>query len=199
MKTIFLRWGSKLSQCAWLAAFVLLALAASANADSHFPRIWMDQSSGYAIGGYDPVEYFVHAKALRPDGGVEAFWGGVSWKFRNIGNKQAFLAHPEIYAPRFGGADAYLMAKHKQVLGNPTLFDVYEGRLYLFYNGLSLSRWRQHRAAYVIHAKQAWPKAALRLGLDAVIAKPAKPAKPAKSSEPEIKPDIRSASPFPDE
>ena len=154
---------------------VLLAFAfvSQANGARQLPRVWMDQSSGYAIGGYDPVDYFVRSEPVRLDNGIEAVWGGVSWSFRNTGNRQAFLSDPQIYAPRFGGADPYLLARHKQVAGNPTLFDIYKGRLYLFYSGNTLSRWRQNRAAFIVHAKQAWPKAALKLGLDAGIRRPA--------------------------
>ncbi len=131
------------------------------------PKVWMDEGNGYAIGGFDPVDYFVRGEAVLPDSDIEAFWGGVSWKFRNIGNKQAFLSHPFIYAPQFGGTDPYLLAKGRLVNGNPSLFDLYEGGLYLFYDGKSLLSWKQNRATFIRYAKQVWPQAALRQGLDA--------------------------------
>jgi hypothetical protein len=149
-----------------LMGFALLAFAINVVEASGFPRYWTDTSSGYAIGGYDPVDYFVRSKAMRPNTSIEAVFGGVSWRFRNIGNKQAFMAHPEIYAPRFGGVDPYLLARHREVLGNPSLFDVYKDRLYLFYSIKSLSSWRQNRDIFIVHAERGWPKAAARFGLD---------------------------------
>ena len=131
-----------------------------------FPAAWVNEATGYAIGGYDPVNYFVEGKALHPVGAVEAWWGAVSWKFRNPGNKAAFLEHPEIYAPRFGGLDAFLLVKGHFVRGRPTLFDVFEQRLYLFYDQTSLDLWKKYRKAHAKLAAQNWPRAALELGLD---------------------------------
>ena len=165
-----------------ISAFIVLALfgtvALSVSA-AQLPKAWMDRASGYAIGGYDPVDYFVKGDALRPTGQIEAFWGGVSWKFRNTGNMDAFLSHPRTYVPRFGGADPYLLARGKSVLGTPVLFDIYKDRLYLFYNGVSLSSWKKNRADLVIRATKAWSAAAISLGLDA--AEPVNP--PASSSQ----------------
>ena len=157
-----------------LAALMLSAVAVLSASAGQLPKAWMDEASGYAIAGFDPVNYFVKGEALRPTGAIEAFWGGVSWKFRHTGNRDAFLSHPRTYMPRFGGADPYLLTKRRAVLGNPFLFEVYKGRLYFFYDGMSLSRWKQHRAAFVIHAKQVWPQVAASLGLDG--AEPVNPA-----------------------
>lgn len=131
------------------------------------PMAWTDDATGYAIAGYDPVDYFVLKKAAKPNPGKEAYWGGVSWKFRNSGNRQAFLAHPRTYVPRFGGADPLMLAKGRAVLGNPTLFDIYEDRLYLFYDGVNLVNWRAARAALLEKALFKWPRLAIEIGIDA--------------------------------
>jgi hypothetical protein len=170
-------WTGRIIPPAVLAALLLIGLTAiTSMATSPLPKTWIDDANGYAIGGYDPVDYFVKKEAISPPGGIETFWGGGSWKFSNIGNRAAFLAHPRTYAPRFGGADPYLLARQRPVLGNPTLFDIYEDRLYLFYSGVTLSRWKEHRAAFIIHAKQFWPKISKILRLDA--AEPVDPADP---------------------
>ena len=128
----------------------------------------MDDANGYAIAGFDPVDYFVKGRAVRPNTGIEAVWGGVSWNFRNTGNKAAFLADPQVYAPRFGGVDPYQLANNHSVLGNPAMFEIYEKRLYLFYDGVSQLAWKQGRKAYIARAMLAWPKAAASLGLGTV-------------------------------
>ena len=146
--------------------FIAVVLwGAVALAGSQLPMVWMDDGNGYAIAGYDPVDYFVKGQPVRPDTGIEAVWGGVSWNFRNVGNRGAFLSHPHIYAPRFGGMDPYFLAKDQSVRGNPILFDVFENHLYLFYNGGSLLQWKQGRKGYSTRAALAWPKAAIDLGL----------------------------------
>ncbi len=148
-----------------ILGFAFLCFTGVALASSSLPMAWMDDVNGYAIAGYDPVEYFVKDQAVRPNIGIEAVWGGVSWNFRNTGNKAAFLADPHVYAPRFGGADPYQLANNQRVLGNPALFDIYEQRLYLFYDGVSLLAWKQDRKTYIARAMFAWPKAAASFGL----------------------------------
>ncbi len=146
-----------------LIAMVLISAAALAARQK--PMAWMDDANGYAIAGYDPVDYFVKNQAVRPNAGIEAVWGGGSWNFRNTGNRAAFLADPQVYAPRFGGVDPYQLANNHTVQGNPAMFDIYEKRLYLFYDGVSLLDWKQDRKAYIARAALAWPKAAASLGL----------------------------------
>jgi len=165
-----------------------LALTFSARvaaAAKQLPMVWMDDANGYAIGGYDPVHYFVKGEAVRPNKGIEAQWGGRSWNFRNVGNREAFLSHPHVYAPRFGGMDPFLMVKDRGVQGNPVLFDIYKNRLYLFYNGVSHLRWKEGREGYAVRAALVWPKVAIRHGLN-----------PAKWIEPE-KPQSRDGYLFP--
>ena len=149
-----------------MVVVVSLAGVSVVLAGRSFPAVWVEGATGYAISGFDPVNYFVRGKAFRPIVLVEAYWGGVNWKFRNRGNKAAFLEHPEIYAPRFGGLDAFALLKGSFVRGTPTVFDVYQQRLYLFYDENSLSLWKKHRAAHVRLAAQHWPRAARELGLD---------------------------------
>ncbi len=149
-----------------MLGFAFLCFTGVALASSSLPMVWMDDVNGYAIAGYDPVEYFVKDQAVRPNIGIEAVWGGVSWNLRNTGNKAAFLADPHVYAPRFGGADPYQLANNQSVLGSPALFDIYKQRLYLFYDGVSLLAWKRDRKAYIARATLAWPKAAASLGLE---------------------------------
>ena len=166
----YLRQGRDLSVAGVLGVGVF-CFASFAFAGSQLPMVWMDEGSGYAIAGYDPVDYFVKGRAVRPDTGIEAVWGGVSWNFRNIGNRGAFLSHPHIYAPRFGGLDPYLLSKNQSVQGNPTLFDVYESHLYLFNNGVSLLRWKRGRKGFSASAARAWPKVAIARGLSSSMKK----------------------------
>ncbi len=155
-----------------MALGVLLAGAGLAGpaqqvvASARLPMAWSDPATGYAIGGYDPVAYFTRQRAVRPNRRLEVYWGGVSWNFENSGNQRAFRRSPQIYAPRFGGADPYMLSRHKAVLGSPALFDIFEGRLYLFHNSDNLRRWQRHRKAFIIQARQFWPKLSRELALE---------------------------------
>lgn len=91
-----------------------------------------DVTSGFALGGFDPVTYFLPEgpRAGRPD--LEAIWSGVAWRFSSEANRSAFMSRPDAFAPRLGGYDAGAMASGKVVDANPLLFLVSGERLYLF-------------------------------------------------------------------
>src|SRR5437667_9887895 len=87
------------------AAAVLAAMLSVPAAAQTTERIVVDRHTGLAIHGYDPVGYFTDAKPIvgRPD--LEYPYGGAVWRFRNPGNRTAFVDRPDIYMPRFGGYD----------------------------------------------------------------------------------------------
>lgn len=120
----------------------IACLAVFAAAGSAVPRIdaWasvtervvVNRHTGLAIDGFDPVAYFTNAEATKGQPDVEANQGGSVWRFRNYANRAAFLAHPEIYGPRFGGYDPVDAARGKTVAGRAQLWLISGERLYLF-------------------------------------------------------------------
>ena len=104
-------------------------LAASAATTE---RLVVNRYSGLAIEGYDPVAYFTDARAARGLADYEAAAAGAVWRFRNPSNRAAFVAHPEIYGPQFGGYDPLDLARGVTLAGNPRFWVVAGGRLYLF-------------------------------------------------------------------
>ena len=84
----------------------------------------VDRNSGLAIGGFDPVAYFIDGVATPGKGDFEASFAGAVWRFRNEGNRGAFLADPDIYLPRFGGYDPTGVARGVAVPGDPRLWVV---------------------------------------------------------------------------
>jgi hypothetical protein len=137
-----------------LGAIVSLDWAARAATTE---RLVVNRYSGLAIEGYDPVAYFTDERAVRGLPDYEAAQAGAVWRFRNDSNRASFVAHPEIYGPRFGGYDPIDLARGVTYGGNPRFWIVAEQRLYLF--GLE-----EHRAAfaadpgrYLKEAEARWP------------------------------------------
>jgi len=95
-------------------------------------RLVMNRYSGLAIEGYDPVAYFTDERAERGLPDYEAAEAGGIWRFRNESNRAAFVAHPEIYGPQFGGYDPIDLARGVIYGGNPRFWVVTGQRLYLF-------------------------------------------------------------------
>ncbi len=95
-------------------------------------RVVVNHTSGLAIEGYDPVAYFVDGRPMVGLPELEASDAGAVWRFRNEGNRASFVAHPDIYGPRFGGYDPIDLARGVPVAGNPRFWLIAGERLYLF-------------------------------------------------------------------
>ena len=82
----------------------------------------MDALTGLAMGGNDPVAFFVDGEPREGSGDHELDWGGTSWHFLNDGNLNAFKLNPEVYAPRFGGRCAFALSQGLMVEGTAAVF-----------------------------------------------------------------------------
>jgi hypothetical protein len=138
---------------ALLAGLVAQVLAAQAATTE---RIVTNRFSGLAIGGYDPVSYFVDGQPVLGVENFEAWQGGVVWRFRNDDNRSFFLAHPEIYGPQFGGYDPIDVARGVAVPGNPRLWFIADERLFLFSREASRDAFAAHPERYLQRATSRW-------------------------------------------
>jgi hypothetical protein len=140
-----------------LAAALVVALAGLPHVRAATERIVSDPHTGLAINGIDPVGYFTDAAALygRPD--QEVRYGGAIWRFRNEGNKAAFVADPDVYMPRYGGYDPIGLGRAVTLPGNPLVWALVGERLYLFYNDEARNRFIADPAEAILHADNKWP------------------------------------------
>jgi hypothetical protein len=121
-------------------------------------RIVTDPYTGLAIDGYDPVAYFVDKEARLGMPDREFNFGGAVWRFRNEGNQAAFVAHPDIYAPCFGGYDPVGVARGVTLPGNPQFFAVLGERLCLFYSGAERRKFVADPQKILRAADKRWPE-----------------------------------------
>jgi hypothetical protein len=126
-------------------------------------RIVTDASSGLAISGYDPVAYFTEARAVAGLSSLERGYAGTVWRFRNVGNRAAFVRDPDVYMPHYGGYDPVAVARGAAVPGHPQLWIVVGQRLYFFYDAKDRAVFAADPAHYVREAEQRWPEVQRRL------------------------------------
>jgi hypothetical protein len=140
----------------WPIGGKLLGLGSAAHAATT-ERIVTNRYSGLAIGGFDPLTYFIDAipRTGLPD--FEVAQGGVVWRFRNEGNRASFVAHPEVYGPQFGGYDPVDLARGVTVAGNPLFWIVSGERLYLFAREEHRDAFAATPLPYLKEAKLRWP------------------------------------------
>lgn len=120
--------------------------------------IVVDPVTGLAVGGYDPVAYFVDRRAREGKPRLEYEWSGVIWRFVNEGNLAAFQADPHIYMPRFGGHDARALATGLLAPGDPQVWAIYHERLYLFFSPARRFQWLTAPDRYIKEADEAWTR-----------------------------------------
>jgi len=121
-------------------------------------RIVADYRTGLAISGFDPVAYFIDAQAIvgRPE--FELRHAGVTWRFRNEGNRAAFAADPQVYMPRFGGYDPVGVARGVSTAGHPELWLIAGERLYLFYSADGRESFAENPERAIGAAERRWPE-----------------------------------------
>jgi YHS domain-containing protein len=96
--------------------------------------------TGYAVSGYDVVAYWnlpqseigtAQAAAVPGSAAYTAEYNGAVFAFASAENRDRFLADPAKYAPQYDGHCAYGVAQGGKVPGNPNLWRIVDGKLYL--------------------------------------------------------------------
>lgn len=152
-----LQWPNRFALCLSLV-FILLALVLTLTPvrASTNRQIVIDPATGMALYGYDPVSYFVTGEAREGKPEFERRWAGVTWRFVNPGNMQAFFDAPTIYCPRYGGYGALSVARGLTTPGKPVFFTLHEGKLYFFYSRANRHIWLETPGAYIEEANRNW-------------------------------------------
>ena len=120
-------------------------------------RVVVNRYSGLAIEGFDPVAYFADARPVVGQPEYEASESGAVWRFRNASNRAAFVAHPDIYGPQFGGYDPIDLARGVTFAGNPRFWLVSGERLYLFGREQNRDAFTADPARVLREANVRWP------------------------------------------
>jgi hypothetical protein len=139
---------------AWAASLGMFPAAGGAATTE---MVVVNRHTGLAIDGFDPVAYFIDAGPKAGRGDLELRFGGATWRFRNEGNRAAFAADPDVYAPRFGGHDPVAMGRGASTPGHPELWLIHGRRLYLFYSAEARAAFARDPAGAIDAAERNWP------------------------------------------
>jgi YHS domain-containing protein len=113
--------------------------------------------SGVGAGGYDVVSY-TQGGPKKGDAKFAASYNGAKWYFASAENMKAFQASPGKYAPAFGGYCAYAVANGVTAKGDPLLWKIVGGRLYLNLNKQAQKRWNDDIPGNIASGNANWPK-----------------------------------------
>jgi YHS domain-containing protein len=116
-----------------------------------------DPHTGLAIDGFDPVAYFTGDGPRQGRAEYEYRRSGVMWRFANEGNRAAFVDHPEVYAPQFGGYDPIAIGRGVSVAGHPMTWAIVGERLYFFYDTKARADFIEAPRRAIEAAQRQWP------------------------------------------
>ena len=110
-----------------------------------------------AIHGYDTVAYFDEGRPAKGSAAFTHDWMGATWRFASVEHRDRFAADPDRFAPRYGGYCAWAVSKGYTANGDPEVWKIVDGKLYLNYNPGVKSEWEKDQAARIRSADAKWP------------------------------------------
>ena len=139
-----------------VGVFALATLSAG-TAFARSAEVYTGTFSSLAVGGYDAVAYF---KAGKPVEGKTEFateYKGATWRFASKDDLDTFKANPIAYAPQFGGYCAWAVSQNYTASGDPLVWKVVNGKLYLNYDRDVQTKWEKDIPDLIAKGEKNWP------------------------------------------
>lgn len=114
-------------------------------------------AAGLALRGYDAVAYFTTGKPTLGEARFAATFDGVRYHFASAENLRRFKERPAAYAPQFGGFCAMGVALDKKLDGDPNVWKIVDGKLYLNVNADVSVAWQRDLKGNIATAVEKWP------------------------------------------
>jgi YHS domain-containing protein len=117
-----------------LASWQIGATPTAEQPDRNVEFYNLPAGSDLALQGYDPVAFFEEhgAQALTGKSDITTTYGGVTYRFASIENREIFLGNPTKYEPTYGGWCAWAMANQGYAPINPIYFTQHGNRMHFF-------------------------------------------------------------------
>lgn len=139
------------------ATLLVAAPQLSYGYDESSPSAVNVDAKGVGLRGNDPVAYFTVGAPTAGKPSLSASHNGVTYFFASAANRDVFKAHPDAYAPQFGGFCAMGVSLDKKLDGDPAVWRVVDNKLYLNVNKDAQKRWLEDVPGNVSKAETEWP------------------------------------------
>ena len=108
------------------------------------------------VEGYDLVSYHTSKRPLRGNGHFLSVQEGVTYLFASEANKKAFDANPGKFLPAYGGYCAFGVSVSKKFVGDPEVWRIIDGRLYLNLDERIQDQWLKDVPGRIKTADKNW-------------------------------------------
>lgn len=140
------------------AGLCVAALFSGGTASAKTAPVYTGTFSHVAVSGYDPVAYFTEGHPVKGSDKFTFDYSGATWRFASAASRDAFKANPARYAPQFGGYCAWAVGHGYTASGDPSVWRIVDGKLYLNYNAEIGRRWSQDIPNLIKAGNANWPK-----------------------------------------
>lgn len=147
-------------------AVLIIALCFGAASFANAGEQYID-STGFAVSGFDVVAYHdleqasVNSNqpaAIPGKAHITAEYNGATFAFASEKNRKTFLQNPAKFAPQYDGHCAYGVAVNNKVPGNPNLWRIVDGKLYLNITKTIADRWVKDIPGNLARSEVIWPE-----------------------------------------
>ncbi|MDX2158772.1 MAG: YHS domain-containing (seleno)protein [Hyphomicrobiaceae bacterium] len=150
------------SRAVALFVCLLAVLGGATEAVAQKPEIYQSGQERFgaslAVGGFDTVAYHTQGLPVPGNAAFRVSWKGAEWRFSSSENRDRFVKEPDKYAPQFGGYCAFAVAYGSTAAGDPRVFSIAKGKLYLNLNESVQSSWARDQDNLIQRAERNWPK-----------------------------------------
>lgn len=140
------------------AAALGLAAVLAAPAAAKTAPVYTGLFNNVAVSGYDPVAYFTAGRPMKGDPKFKTTYQGAEFRFASAANLAKFKANPAAFAPQYGGYCAWAVSQGYTASGDPNVWKIVGGKLYLNYNQEIGQRWSTNIAGFIKSGDANWPK-----------------------------------------
>ena len=134
-------------------------LFADLGGEAESPIYTQEIGETLAVRGYDVVSYFIGDGT--PVEGTEELtvrYLGYDYRFANEDNAKAFIEEPAKYAPAYGGYCAWAIGANDRLApGDPEVFEIVDGKLYLNFNKDVQTRWEADKPGFIAKGDVNYP------------------------------------------
>jgi len=132
-----------------MALIALLGFAGNALAADY-------TNSTPAVQGYDVVSYQTGKRPIRGNGHYVAVYDGTTYQFSSADNQTLFEENPEKYVPAYGGYCAFGASVGKKFIGDPEVWRIVDGKLYLNLDARIQAEWLKDVPGRIKSADTNW-------------------------------------------
>ena len=115
-------------------------------------------TSTTGVQGYDLVSYQTSKRPVRGNGHYLSVHNDVTYMFNSEQNKKKFDRNPSKYLPVYGGYCAFGVSVGKKFVGDPEVWRIIDGRLYLNLDERIQGQWLEDVPGRIKSANKHWKR-----------------------------------------